>query len=89
VIGYTWHEAQANESHVLWELSGSDAGTTLRLTHTRLAADSGSGFAAGWHHHIDRLGGVVEGRPTDWSWPRFEELKARYEGSSGPAESGA
>ena len=80
VLAYTWHEAQAQESHVQWELLGSDGGTTLRLTHTRLAAESGSGFAAGWHHHLERLDGVIEGRSTDWSWSRFEELQARYSG---------
>lgn len=85
VLAYTWHEEQPHESHVLWELSGRDGGTTLRLTHTKLPAESGSGFAGGWHHHLERLGGVIEGEPIDWSWARFEELMARYDDSPGAA----
>ena len=78
VLAYTWHEGEDRESHVRWELDQTDDGTTLRLTHTKLKADSASGFGGGWHHHLDRLEGVVAGKPVDWSWKTFEELEPLY-----------
>jgi uncharacterized protein YndB with AHSA1/START domain len=78
VLAYSWHEGDRNESHVRWELSEEEGGTTLRLTHVKLAAESASGFGGGWHHHLDRLEGVVADRPLDWSWKTFEDLEPLY-----------
>lgn len=46
------------------------------LTHERI--DSLSGFAAGWHAHLDMLEGLLDGRPVDWQ-ERWDELRPRYE----------
>jgi len=78
VLAYSWHEGQSSESHVRWDLERSGNGTTLRLTHVKLAPDSATGFGAGWHHHLDRLEGVVAGRPIEWNSQTFEELERLY-----------
>ena len=78
-LAYRWHEGGPAESHVRFELSGSDAGTVLTLVHTRLEPASATGFGAGWHHHLERLGGLFGEASVDWSWERFEQLKLRYE----------
>jgi uncharacterized protein YndB with AHSA1/START domain len=78
VLAYSWHEQESNESHVRWELEPTSEGTTLRLTHVKLAPRSAPGFGAGWHHHLDRLEGVVAGQPLEWSWKTFEELEPLY-----------
>lgn len=77
-LSYTWIEGEGHESHVSWELEDEASGTTLRLTHVKLKASSASGFGGGWHHHLDRLEGVVAGEPRDWSWKTFEELEPLY-----------
>lgn len=79
VLGYSWHEGQYGQSHVRWELSDApDGGTTLALTHTRLLTDSASGFAAGWHHHIERLAALLAGGQLDWDPHRFTDLHTTY-----------
>ncbi len=78
VLAYSWHEGEDRESHVRWDVSASDSGTVLRLTHVKLAPQSASGFGGGWHHHLDRLEGVVAGHPLEWSWKTFEELEPLY-----------
>jgi len=78
VLAYTWVEGEGHESHVTWELERANDGTTLKLTHVKLKADSASGFGGGWHHHLDRLEAVVAGKPLDWSWTTFEELEPLY-----------
>jgi uncharacterized protein YndB with AHSA1/START domain len=78
VLAYSWHEADRNESHVRWELEPTEEGTTLHLTHMKLAPESASGFGGGWHHHLDRLEAVVAGNPLEWSWKTFEELEPLY-----------
>ena len=78
-FAYRWHEGDRGESHVRFELSSSGDATTLTLVHTRLAPESTPGFGAGWHHHLELLAAAVRGAPIDWSWERFEELKASYD----------
>jgi uncharacterized protein YndB with AHSA1/START domain len=79
VLAYSWHEGQYGQSHVRWELSDRpDGGTTLALTHTRLLADSATGFAAGWHHHLERLDALLEGTQLDWDANRFTDLHEMY-----------
>ena len=81
VLAYSWHEGQYGQSHVRWELSDGPGGSTsLSLAHTRLLADSAAGFAAGWHHHLERLTALVDGGRLDWDGDRFTELHAMYRG---------
>jgi uncharacterized protein YndB with AHSA1/START domain len=80
VLCYSWHEGQYGQSHVRWELSDApDGGTALALTHTRLLRESASGFAAGWHHHLDRLNGLLAGTQLSWDGNRFTDLHAMYQ----------
>lgn len=79
VLGYSWHEGQYGQSHVRWELSDdADGGTNLALTHTRLLTDSATGFAAGWHHHLERLDALLTGTRLDWDADRFASLHSMY-----------
>ena len=88
VLAYSWHEAQPGRSHVRWELSDADGGTLLRLEHTLLPDDSASGFAAGWHHHLERLESLLGGSTVSWSPERFDELAQFYSAPEGdPATS--
>lgn len=79
VLAYTWDEGDGRESHVRFELEAAHGGTRLTLLHTRLNDSSATGFAAGWHHHVERLAGHMAGTPVEWSWDRFNDLKPRYE----------
>ena len=78
LIAYSWHEGTDRESHVRFDLSEDAAGTTLRLVHVRLDPDSATGFAAGWHHHLELLAAHVSGTDMEWSSARFEELEVLY-----------
>jgi uncharacterized protein YndB with AHSA1/START domain len=79
VLAYSWHEGRHDESHVRWELTDSpDGGTTIALSHTRLLTDSAPGFAAGWHHHLERLDALLAGGRLDWNGDRFADLHAMY-----------
>jgi uncharacterized protein YndB with AHSA1/START domain len=79
VLAYSWHEGQYGQSHVRWELSDTaDGGTSMTLTHTRLLTDSATGFAAGWHHHLERLGALLDGAQLEWDSDRFTNLHEMY-----------
>lgn len=78
LLGYTWREKNYGESQVRWELSSEGEATILRLSHTKVSAKSAPGFAAGWHHHLERLEAALAGSPRSWSWQTFEELEAIY-----------
>ena len=74
-LAYTWDEGEG-ESLVRFSLTADGDGTRVVLTHERI--DSLSGFAAGWHAHLDMLEGLLDGRPVDWQ-ERWDELRPRYE----------
>ncbi len=78
ILAYSWHEDREGRSHVRWVLSDDAQGTRLELTHTRLAADAASGFAAGWHTHLERLDARLRGEPSPWDDSRFAELHGAY-----------
>ncbi len=69
------------ESIVRWELHPEGEGCRLVLTHTE---PPGSPLAeaprtlAGWHALLERLDGVLAGRPGVWSRREWEELRDRY-----------
>jgi uncharacterized protein YndB with AHSA1/START domain len=79
-LAYEWNFVGEKPSHVRFELSPQDAGTTTRLVleHTRLERASGSGYGAGWHAHLDLLAGHLQHQPVSWS-SRFEALLPEYE----------
>ena len=75
LLEYTWGP---NHGSVRWELSPTEAGTRLVLTHRFPAADESVSFLAGWHTHLELLALALAGRPAPWPWPRWHELHDRY-----------
>ena len=78
-LAYTWPEDAATAgSHVLWELSPTDCGTLLVLTHTLPAGGDLPGLGSGWHWHLDALPAAVDGVATPWNEPAWRELQTGY-----------
>lgn len=75
VLEYEWRFPGEDESAVRFELHPQDAGTLLVLDHRRLGRSAGTGYAAGWHAHLDALADEIE--LATWQ-RRFEELLPRY-----------
>jgi uncharacterized protein YndB with AHSA1/START domain len=79
VLAYSWHDGRDDVSHVRWELSDQDAGTRMTLVHRRLAREAAAGFAAGWHHHLERMARVLHDEEAPWRNERFQELFSTYQ----------
>lgn len=75
VLEYEWRFPGEEESVVRFELQPQEFGTLLVLDHRRLGRSAGSGYAAGWHAHLDALAGAIE---LDAWEQRFEELRELY-----------
>ncbi len=75
VLEYEWRFAGEDESVVRFELLPQEYGTLLVLDHRRLGRAAGTGYAAGWHAHLDALAGAIE--LEDWQ-RRFEEVLPTY-----------
>lgn len=78
VLGYTWTGRSWPEvSEVVWQLSPTEHGSDLRLTHSALAGSEEKvrELAAGWHDFLDTLlAELGEAEPKD----RHDELVKRY-----------
>jgi uncharacterized protein YndB with AHSA1/START domain len=78
LLEYEWRFAGEEESIVRFELTPQEGGTLLVLDHRLLGVEQATGYAAGWHAHLDRLEDVVSGRPGR-SWDeRFSALLPQY-----------
>jgi uncharacterized protein YndB with AHSA1/START domain len=75
VLEYEWRFSGEQESVVRFELHQREFGTLLVLDHRRLGRSSGTGYAAGWHAHLDALAGL-QGL-SEWQ-SRFDELMPTY-----------
>jgi uncharacterized protein YndB with AHSA1/START domain len=75
VLEYEWRFPGEDESVVRFELLPQEYGTLLLLDHRRLGRTSGTGYAAGWHAHLDVLAGAIQ---LDAWQRRFEELLPVY-----------
>lgn len=75
VLEYEWRFPGEDESVVRFELRPQDAGTLLVLDHWRLGRAAGTGYAAGWHAHLDALAGAIE--LVEWQ-QRLEGLLPLY-----------
>jgi uncharacterized protein YndB with AHSA1/START domain len=69
---------RGEQSVVRWELSPTEGGTRLKLTHRRLTRPTALGFAPGTHAFLDRLSAQLDGtKLPDWMG-RYAEVKDRY-----------
>ena len=75
VLEYEWRFTGEDESVLRFELQPQEYGTLLVLDHRRLGRGAGTGYAAGWHAHLDALAGAIE--LAAWQG-RFEELIPTY-----------
>ncbi|TVR75410.1 MAG: SRPBCC family protein [Sphaerobacteraceae bacterium] len=64
---------------VRWELSPSEEGCLLRLSHTIYSSTGMANFMAGWHAHLELLQHVLSGSPQPWSWDSWHRHNDRYE----------
>jgi len=76
VLEYEWRFTGEDESVLRFELQPQEYGTLLVLDHRRLGRTAGTGYAAGWHAHLDALAGAIE--LAAWQ-RRFEELLPVYQ----------
>lgn len=78
VLAYTFGDSGASE--VTFELTPQGESVLLVLTHRASGTDVAaiSGYAAGWHTHVDLLIAQLEGAPRPPFWPRWAKLKAEY-----------
>ncbi len=63
-----------------WELEPQGDGCKLVLTQTMssFARAVENHYASGMHHSLERLEALLDGKPIEWSWPRWEELRDGY-----------
>lgn len=77
-LEYEWRFPGEEESIVRFELTPQEGGTLLILDHRQLGAAHATGYAAGWHAHLDRLDDLMSSRPRR-SWDeRFSALLPQY-----------
>lgn len=84
LLEYTWQLDKEPASLVRWELYPHGAtACRLVLTHQQLEGDV-SGFAAGWHVHLDILEDALDKKVDSfyWTWqmwkPKYEEYQQRF-----------
>ena len=67
-----------------WELEPDGDGCRLVMTQTMSSFGRAveNHYASGMHYSLDRLGHALDGRPVDWSWPRWEEIRDEYAAKS-------
>jgi uncharacterized protein YndB with AHSA1/START domain len=77
VLEYTWRIQGEPETVLRFALEPLGDRTRLVLLHRGLPASQETGYAAGWHAHLDRLAALWTGEPVDWA-DRFSELRPVY-----------
>jgi uncharacterized protein YndB with AHSA1/START domain len=78
VLEYDWTYEGEPGSVLRFELRATEGGTELVLEHRLLSPESGPGYAAGWHAHLDALAAALADEPApDWQ-RRYEELRPDY-----------
>jgi uncharacterized protein YndB with AHSA1/START domain len=77
VLEYEWHFPNEHRSVVRWELKADGAATVLTLVHRLLESATAPGYGAGWHAHLDQLGGHLGGDVPDWL-TRYQALRPAY-----------
>jgi uncharacterized protein YndB with AHSA1/START domain len=84
LLEYEWHWRGQTSSSVRFELTADSDGTLLVLDHRGLPRDAATGYAAGWHAYLDRLGAEFGGNAATWD-ERFADLLPRYRELAGQA----
>jgi uncharacterized protein YndB with AHSA1/START domain len=79
VLELAWTEEGLPDSTLRVTLRDDRDGCVLRLDHESVPAESARGFGAGWHSHLDALGGELAGKDPLDTEARYEELRPRYE----------
>lgn len=78
-LAHTWVINDEARSELRYELTPTDHGTDLRLTHRKLPDEMCGGYTPGWHAYLVRLAAVLEGdEPPAWI-DVFGEVSAHYE----------
>ncbi|HEY4299485.1 MAG TPA: SRPBCC family protein [Candidatus Didemnitutus sp.] len=85
VLSYTFDES----SEVTFELTPQGKDVVLVLTHRSSGEDIPflTGYASGWHSHLEQLIALLEGAPRPPFWPTHQRLKAEYEKLRGATKS--
>jgi uncharacterized protein YndB with AHSA1/START domain len=75
-----WNETDLR-SILRIEITAFEDGAALVLDHRNVTAKAAIGMGAGWHAHLEALAELLSGRSasTERWWPRYEELRPRYE----------
>ena len=85
LIAWTWPDPRAPEdapvSVVRFELEPDGDGCRLTLTNTHVIRADLASVGAGWHTHLEGLGGAVDGIRTDWSAGHERVHATRYRGA--------
>jgi uncharacterized protein YndB with AHSA1/START domain len=63
---------------VRWELVPEGDGCLLKLSHTVYSTVEMVNFLSGWHTHLELLENLLDGRPSPWSWERWNAHRDRY-----------
>lgn len=77
LLSYTFDD----DSDVTFELTPQGNEVILVLTHRSRGEDIPflTGYASGWHTHLDHLNALLEGRPPAPFWATHLRLRAEYE----------
>jgi len=79
-LEYTWPETAAlGQSLVRWELSATDFGCHLVMTHRLTEGSDLPGFGSGWHWHLDALAHAARGIACPWDEAAWRALKLEYD----------
>jgi uncharacterized protein YndB with AHSA1/START domain len=77
MLEYTWRIEGEPDTVLRFELEPLGGRTRLVLLHRGLPANQETGYAAGWHAHLDRLAALWTGGAVDWA-DRFRKLRPLY-----------
>ncbi len=79
LLSYTWGGGD-EVTEVTFELTPTDEGVRLVVTHRRLARpEDMAEVAAGWHAHLGLLADRLEGREPRGFWTAHMRAKAEYD----------
>lgn len=81
LIEYTWHTRRGAEASIVrFELTPSDGGTRLTLTHRQNATRSDAlEHGAGWHTHLEWLHATLDGSERTPFWERYGQMLPQFE----------